>query len=144
MTTCRLTDAMLCLDTNVVVALLARRKLAVRDRFDQARRVATPIALSVVVLFELQFGAAASARPESNLRALNAFLEDAIEVLAFDREDAAEAGVIRAHLRALGKPIAPYDILIAAQARRRGAMLVTSNMREFERVPGLLVIDWAA
>lgn len=135
---------MLCLDTNVVVALLAGRRSAVRSRFDEARLVGAPLALSVVVLFELQFGAANSARPESNRRALDAFLEFGVEVLVFDREDATEAGAIRAHLRARGKPIGPYDILIAAQARRRGATLVTSNVREFERVPELLVVDWAA
>src|SRR5208283_3265457 len=110
---------MLCLDTNVVVALLAGRKPAIRSRFDEARLIDTPMALSVIVLFELRFAAAASARREGNRRALEAFLEAGVEVLAFDRDDAAEAGAIRAHLRALGKPIGPYDILIAAQARRR-------------------------
>ena len=135
---------MLCLDTNVVVALLAGRKPAIRSRFDEARLIDTPMALSVIVLFELRFAAAASARREGNRRALEAFLEAGVEVLAFDRDDAAEAGAIRAHLRALGKPIGPYDILIAAQARRRGATLVTANLREFERVPGLQVTDWAA
>jgi tRNA(fMet)-specific endonuclease VapC len=135
---------MFCLDTNVVVALLAGRESTIRGRFDEARLAGKPLTLSVVVLFELQFGAANSARPENNRRALDAFLESGVEVLAFDREDAVDAGGIRAHLRALGKPIGPYDILIAAQARRRGATLVTSNVREFERVPGLLVVDWAA
>jgi tRNA(fMet)-specific endonuclease VapC len=134
---------MICLDTNVVVAILAGRSPSVRGRFDEARLVGTPIVLSVIALFELQFGAANSARPESNSHVLNAFLESGVEILSFDREDATEAAAIRAHLRALGKPIGPYDILIAAQARRRGAVLVTSNTREFQRVPGLLVVDWA-
>ena len=48
------------------------------------------------------------------------------------------------HLRKRGTPIGPYDTLIAAQARRRGATLVTSNLREFERVPGLALADWGA
>ena len=65
-------------------------------------------------------------------------------VLPFDAEDAAHAGDIRAHLERKGTPIGPYDYLIAAQARRRGATLVTANRREFERVPGLMVADWAA
>jgi len=47
------------------------------------------------------------------------------------------------HLERVGRPIGAYDVPIAAQARRRGAALVTLNMREFERVPGLLVVDWA-
>ncbi|MFZ4603412.1 MAG: PIN domain-containing protein [Caulobacterales bacterium] len=65
-----------------------------------------------------------------------------VEVLDFDAEDAAEAGDIRAALELQGAPIGPYDILIAAQARRRSAALVTLNRREFERVPGLIVADW--
>ena len=61
----------------------------------------------------------------------------------FDLENLREAGEIRAALEARGTPIGPYDILIAAQARRRGATLVTLSPSEFERVPGLLVVDWA-
>jgi len=60
-----------------------------------------------------------------------------------DAEDAREAGNIRAALFKLGTPIGPYDILIAAQARRRDAILVTSNEREFARVSGLKMEDWA-
>ena len=54
------------------------------------------------------------------------------------------AADIRASLEALGTPIGPYDVLIAAQARRRNAALVTLNRREFERVPGLIVTNWGA
>ena len=61
-----------------------------------------------------------------------------------DVDEARAAGEIRAELEARGTPIGACDYLIAAQARRRGATLVTSNMRAFERVPGLLVVDWAA
>ena len=62
----------------------------------------------------------------------------------FDIDDAREAGEIRALLEARGQPIGPCDTLIAAQARRRGATLVTLNVREFERVPSLSVEDWTA
>ena len=65
-------------------------------------------------------------------------------VAPFEAEDANHAGEIRAVLEARGTPIGAYDILIAAQARRRGATLITANTGEFERVPGLLLIDWAA
>ena len=47
-------------------------------------------------------------------------------------------------LARLGASIGPYDVLVAAQARRAGAILVTANGREFERIPGLKVADWAA
>jgi tRNA(fMet)-specific endonuclease VapC len=134
---------MFCLDTNVVVGLLNARSPALRRRFEVERLAGSRLALPVIALFELRFGAANSERPRANARVLDRLLDDKIEVLAFDPGDAAEAGAIRAHLRARGTPIGPYDILIAAQARRRGATLVTANTREFKRVPGLLVVDWA-
>jgi len=59
-----------------------------------------------------------------------------------DAVDAAHAGDIRAELEKVGMPIGHYDYLIAAQARRRGATLVTLNQREFARVPGLIATDW--
>ena len=97
-------------------------------------------------MFELEYGCAKSKRPEETRRALEIFLSAGFDQPAFDIEDAREAGEIRALLDARGEPIGPYayDTLIAAQARRRGAVLVTLNTREFERVPGLRVEDWAA
>ena len=71
-----------------------------------------------------------------------AFLAGPVQVLNFDVGDAEEAGDIRAALERAGTPIGPYDVLIAAQARRRGATLVTSNEREFARVRGLKTEDW--
>jgi tRNA(fMet)-specific endonuclease VapC len=67
-----------------------------------------------------------------------------IDVLPFETDDAMHAGEIRAELERAGTPIGHYDYLIAAQARRHGAALVTLNTRKFSRVPGLLVVDWAA
>jgi tRNA(fMet)-specific endonuclease VapC len=74
---------------------------------------------------------------------LATFLEAGVEVLSFGIDDAAEAGDIRTVLETKGMPIGPYDLLIAAQARRRGATLETLNRREFAPVPGLSVTDWA-
>jgi tRNA(fMet)-specific endonuclease VapC len=51
---------------------------------------------------------------------------------------------LRAVLEVKGRPIGPYDLLIAAQARRRSASIVTANKREFERVDGLTVLDWSS
>jgi tRNA(fMet)-specific endonuclease VapC len=96
-----------------------------------------------IVMFELEYGCAKSKRREQSRRALEIFLSAGFDQPAFDIEDAREAGEIRAFLEARGQPIGPCDILIAAQARRRGARLVTLNIREFERVPGLGVEDWA-
>ena len=95
-------------------------------------------------MFELEYGIARSDRGPQSRVPLDVFLANGFEFAPFDAADAREAGSIRAALERAGRPIGPYDILIAAQARRRRATLVTSNVREFERVPGLLVEDWAA
>lgn len=95
------------------------------------------------MLFELRYGIAKSDRRARSEAALAAFLSLAVTPWSCDEEDARHAGDIRAHLESLGKPIGHYDLLIAAQARRRGATLVTANGREFERAPGLAVVDWA-
>ena len=135
---------MVFLDTNVVVDLLNERRPNVRKNYEEARQRGPAMALSTIALFELRFGAANSERFEQNNRLLDALLSDGLDIVDFNAADAAEAGAIRAKLRRAGTPIGPYDILIAAQARRRGATLVTANVSEFERVPGLLVVDWAA
>jgi tRNA(fMet)-specific endonuclease VapC len=94
------------------------------------------------VLFALRYGAAKSQNPQRNHERIDVFLTAVTEVVDFDDADADEAGEIRAFLEKIGAPIGPYDLLIAAQARRREAILVTANRREFERVPGLMVTDW--
>ncbi len=135
---------MICLDTNVVISLINRRNPTVRDRFEAQMALGAPIVLPAICLFEMRYGHAKSHRRAASDRQLDLFLARGISVAAFDAEDAAHAWEIRAHLEANGAPIGAYDTLIAAQARRRGATLVTANTREFERVPGLLVMDWAA
>ena len=135
---------MIHLDTNVAIALLNARPRVVRTKFDAARAEGAAFCMSSVALHELMYGAAASLRREANEGKIALLVASGIDVLAFDAEDAVHAGDIRAHLRRLGAPIGPYDLLIAAQARRRSATLVTANAREFARVPGLKIVDWAA
>ena len=102
------------------------------------------VAISVVALYELRYGAANSANRLRASRHIAEFLSGPVQVLDFEADDAEEAGDIRAALERAGTPIGPYDVLIAAQARRRGAMLVTANRREFARVPRLKTEDWTA
>ena len=127
------------LDTNAVIAVMKdpRGTVARRLRTHAAR----DIAVSAVVLHELYFGAFRSARVEHNLARVEALR---FPVLALDADDARAAGEIRAALAARGTPIGGYDLLIAGQARARGLTVVTANGREFERVDGLIVEDWAA
>ena len=109
------------------------------------RRAGTPLGLSVIVYHELMYGGAASERRKANEDKIALFITSGeLVMLDFTQDDAQEAGEIRAHLRRLGTPIGPYDVLIAAQARRAGTALVTANTGEFTRVPGLQVLDWAA
>ena len=115
-----------------------------RQRMDTAIGRGDTFAVSTIVLYELRYGAAKSARPERNAQRIGDFLAGPVEVLPFDALDAEEAGDIRATLERAGTAIRPYDLLVAAQARRHGALLVTANSREFGRVPRLKFEDWAA
>jgi tRNA(fMet)-specific endonuclease VapC len=133
---------MICLDTSVVIAVLKGAPTRLLDRFKRELPQGT-LALPVVVLFELRYGVANSANRKENAERLEVFLQAPITVLPFEPGDAEEAGEIRAALKRAGTPIGPYDILIAAQARRRSALLVTANASEFSRVPGLKTADWS-
>jgi tRNA(fMet)-specific endonuclease VapC len=135
---------MICLDTNAVIALINGSSTPVRARLAVALQMREVVAISIVVLFELRYGAAKSANPRRASHHIDDFLSGPIQVLDFEQDDAEEAGDIRAALERAGTPIGPYDVLIAGQARRRGAILVTANQREFTRVPRLKTEDWAA
>jgi tRNA(fMet)-specific endonuclease VapC len=132
------------LDTNACIALINGTPKAVRRRFQRAVAKDAAILVSSVVAFELWYGAAKSQRREANTERLQAFLAGPLEWTDFDDQDAREAGTVRAELEVAGKPIGAYDVLIAGQARRRRATLVTSNVAEFARVAGLKWEDWAA
>jgi tRNA(fMet)-specific endonuclease VapC len=96
-----------------------------------------------VVVYELRYGLLrlppAAAQPR--LEALDTFLE-ALQVLDFDEGCAQVAASLRVHLEGAGSPIGPHDLLIAATALRHRAALVTRNVAEFSRVPGLEVVNW--
>jgi tRNA(fMet)-specific endonuclease VapC len=134
---------MICLDTNVVISLVNRRNPKVRDRFEDQFAIGARVMLPVVCLFELRYGYAKSDRRAQSELQLEKLLSRGITIAPFEADDAAHAGDIRAVLESKGMPIGAYDYLIAGQTRSRGATLVTANAREFERVPGLLVVDWA-
>ena len=85
-----------------------------------------------------------SQRKDSNTQRLETFFAGPLEWILFDEDDARAAGAVRAELEAVGRPIGAYDVLLAAQARRRGVTLVTSTTKEFTRVPGLKWEDWAS
>jgi tRNA(fMet)-specific endonuclease VapC len=126
------------LDTNAVIALLNRTEGKVLTT--ALRHRSESVGTSSIVMYELFFGAYKSARTARNLSVVEALQ---LTVIDFDEEDAREAGKIRAYLAQKGRPIGPYDVLIAGQALRRGLVLVTANVKEFSRVPGLVCEDWS-
>jgi tRNA(fMet)-specific endonuclease VapC len=132
------------LETNAVVAILKNEPAIFRTRLRRAVSRGAAIGISSIVLYELWYGVARSARRRENAERLRVFLSAGIEVSHFDEEDAKTAGELRATLEAAGTPIGPYALMIAAQAIRVGATLVTANVAEFARVSGLQRQDWAA
>ncbi len=125
------------LDTNAVAALLNDPGGRLARRLRQYRPA--DIGLSAIVTHELYYGAFKSQRRDRNLDLVDALQ---FEVVPFDKEDARQAGEIRATLAALGTPIGSHDVLIAGQACARGLALVSRNLREFLRVGGLNVENW--
>ena len=99
------------------------------------------LALPAVVIYELRLGAEKSASPNRRLQQLRK-LSGGVRTLAFGAMEAEHAASIRADLERRGCPIGPMDVLIAATARANNATLVTHNLDEFKRVPGLRVVDW--
>jgi tRNA(fMet)-specific endonuclease VapC len=131
------------LDTSACVDAIKNRTPLVRKRIAEVMRGGARVYVSSVASFELWYGAAKSAFPEANAKLVEAFLAGASGITPFDEEDARAAGIVRARLEKAGKPIGSYDLLIAAQALRHEMTLVTSNVREFNRVKGLTWADWA-
>ncbi len=127
------------LDTNAVITLVARRSEALLRRVEALAPGA--LAISSVVAHELYHGAYRSQKVAFNLETLRLLFAD-LAIFDLNREDARVAGEIRADLARQGRPIGPYDVLIAGQAKARGLTLVTNDMGEFARVPGLQVEDW--
>lgn len=130
------------LDTNVCIALINSSSSKVRARFVQATKRNATISTSSIVAHELWYGVAKSQLTAQNALAVVAFFARDVAALDYTEQDAQAAGEIRAELERQGKRIGEYDTLIAGQAFARNLVLVTSNMREFQRVKGLIVEDW--
>lgn len=128
------------LDTNICIYLIKQKPPAVLQRF-QTLEVGD-IGISSITVFELECGVAKSSRPEQNQQALQQFLQP-LTVLSFDASAAQAAGSIRAELERKGTPIGSYELLIGAQARQAGLVLVSNNTREFERIPELKLENWS-
>lgn len=130
---------MILLDTNICIYIINAKPPAVLARFHQYRL--GDIGLSTVVAAELAFGVAKS-NSARNRQALEGFLAP-LEVVPFDEDAVWVYGALRADLESRGQPIGALDTMIAAHALSMNALLVTNNTREFERIPGLKLENWA-
>ena len=126
------------LDTNICIYAIKHRPPQVLAALRQHE--AAGLGVSSITVAELEFGAAKSGSAR-NQAALQQFLEP-LEVADFDRAAAAAYGRLRAQLESAGTPVGPLDTQIAAQALALGVTLVSNNLREFARVPGLRVVNW--
>lgn len=130
----------LMLDTNICIYLIREQPASVLDRF--TAHPVGDIGVSVITLAELEYGVAKSSRPARNRDALQQFVSP-LEVAAFDRDATAEYGRVRTLLEKKGQPIGSLDLLIAAHAISLNVRLITHNVKEFGKVPGLRIEDWA-
>jgi tRNA(fMet)-specific endonuclease VapC len=126
------------LDTNIVIYVIKRRPAELLSIFNER---AGHMCISTITLAELLHGVEKSERQEHNLRQVEDFISR-LDVLEYGESAAAHYGSIRADLERKGKPIGVNDLHIAGHARSAGLILVTNNMREFERVDGLRVESW--
>lgn len=126
------------LDTNTCIYIINRRPAQVFEHFAGLR--IGEVAISAITGAELSFGVAKSGSAR-NQQALDKFLAP-LDVLPFDEAAMKHYGTLRSHLERQGQPIGALDTLIAAHALALGATLVTNNLREFERVPGLALENW--
>ncbi|GGO85208.1 ribonuclease VapC [Marinobacterium nitratireducens] len=128
------------LDTNICIFTIKNKPEQVRQAFNRHHG---QLCISSVTLMELIYGAEKSAAPEKNLEVIEGFT-GRLDVLSYDNLAAEHTGQLRAELAKNGTPIGPYDQMIAGHARSRGLIVVTNNLREFERVPGLRIEDWVS
>ncbi len=127
------------LDTNICIYSIKGKYQSLSEKLLSIHP--DDIKVSAVTVFELEYGASKSKWGDKSREIMKMFLSS-FEVLSFTEKDAIVCGQIRAELIAKGTPIGAYDIMIAAQSISRNLTVVTHNVGEFERVPGIMLEDW--
>jgi tRNA(fMet)-specific endonuclease VapC len=126
------------LDTNICIYVMKRYPQELRDKFNA---LAEQLCVSSITLGELHYGAEKSARRVENLTAIEHFVVR-MDVLPFGEKAAAHYGQVRAELERAGTPCGPHDMQIGGHARSEGLIVVTNNVREFTRMPGVRAENW--
>ena len=128
------------LDTDICIYIIKRKPLRVLERLESIQP--NQLSMSAITFAELMNGAKKSQRVEANVSRLNA-LGEILEICSFDQQAAVAYGDVRSSLEKRGEVIGPHDLLIAAHALSLDRILVTNNEKEFKRVEGLKVDNWA-
>jgi tRNA(fMet)-specific endonuclease VapC len=126
------------LDTNICIYVMKNYPPNLQEKFNS---LAEQLCISCITLGELHYGAEKSARRVDNLAAIEHFVAR-LDVLPFEAKAAVHYGQVRAELERAGTPCGPHDMQIGAHARSEGLIVVTNNMREFSRMPGVRVENW--
>lgn len=127
------------LDTNICIYIIKKKPADVLKVLKTKSK--KEIYISSITVAELEYGVAKSQYPERNKVALIEFLS-IFNILPFDDADAVNFGSIKTDLEKKGKVIGPMDLLLAAQAKTKHLILVTNNVKEFERVEDLKLENW--
>lgn len=130
------------LDTNICSFIMREQPEAVIRRLEQTVLRNHRIVVSAITYAEMRFGAIGKKASPRHVRLVDAFCSRLDAVLAWDRAAVDATTNIKAVLAAAGTPIGPNDTAIAGHAIAAGAILVTNNTREFERVTNLILEDW--
>ena len=128
------------LDASICIYVIKNRPPALRERFHS---LADHLCVSSITLGELIYGAGKSSRPMEDLAVVEQFAAR-LQILPFADKAAAHYGNIRAQLERAGRPAGVYDMMIGGHARSEGLVLVSNNLREFERMDGLRIENWVA
>ena len=126
------------LDTNIVIYIIKRRPIELLDLFNQHTG---QLCISSIMLAELMHGVEKSQYIDKNLKSVEDFISR-LEVLEYGQKAASHYGEIRAYLERKGTLIGVNDLHIAGHARSEGFIVVTNNLKEFDRVVGLRTENW--
>ena len=127
------------LDTNICIYIIKKKPIKVLNKLKKCKM--SDVSISSITLSELEYGVSKSSNPEKNKLALTEFLAP-VDILPYDDMAAVVYGGVRAFLEKSGKIIGPMDLLIASHALSLNYILISNNIKEFERVPNLKVKNW--
>lgn len=127
------------LDTNICIYVINERPAAVLAQF--LAHEEDGLGIPAITASELYWGVRKSGS-QRNLKALEKFMAP-LNVIDYGLVAAQAYGILRAELERKGTPIGPLDLQIAAHALALNLTLVTNNLREFKRVPGIKLVNWA-